>query len=94
MSISHIANTSRAVWRALIAARRSDNHGHTRTVIKSNLRFLTAVSGYDHKSTPYKLQLKEKWIYGDDACFIASNEDYDVLGKIKTYISSIKLNIL
>ncbi|VDN09690.1 unnamed protein product [Dibothriocephalus latus] len=42
--------------------------------------FVTSVSGFDNKHTYYKTQIRPRWTYGDDACFVSITEASCVLG--------------
>ncbi|KAL7061463.1 hypothetical protein AAHC03_0534 [Spirometra sp. Aus1] len=47
---------------------------------RSHFAFVTSVSGFDNKHTYYKTQIRPRWIYGDDACFVSITEASCVLG--------------
>ena len=44
-----------------------------------DLHLVTAASGLSKTQSP--VQLRKKWSFGDDACFVANNKASDVIGK-------------
>lgn len=49
---------------------------------KVRLCLLTAVAGYDNKRTKYQTRISQKWVYGDDACFLSKTKSTYFVGKL------------
>ncbi|CAH1802321.1 unnamed protein product [Owenia fusiformis] len=73
---------ARAVWNGfsneLTHQKQNSKFCSTQPQPLRNLQLVSATAGFAKSITPSQVQ--RRWIYGDDACFIASHKSSDVLG--------------